>query len=77
MANPKRARAQAAAEASAAAKYRRKAYRDNRAPATRAPETVLGLREICWCGEPSGHDWPGRDDGTPHPRDDGASGARQ
>lgn len=22
----------------------------------------------CWCGEPFGHDWPGRADGAPHPR---------
>lgn len=21
----------------------------------------------CWCGEPCGHDWPGRADGAPHP----------
>lgn len=23
----------------------------------------------CWCGKPYGHDWPGRDNGTPHPRE--------
>ncbi len=22
----------------------------------------------CWCGEPYGHDWPGKDAGAPHPR---------
>lgn len=22
----------------------------------------------CWCGEPSGHDWPGKAEGAPHPR---------
>lgn len=22
----------------------------------------------CWCGEPNGHDWPGKADGAPHPR---------
>lgn len=22
----------------------------------------------CWCGEPNGHDWPGRAEGEPHPR---------
>lgn len=22
----------------------------------------------CWCGELLGHDWPGKDDGAPHPR---------
>jgi hypothetical protein len=21
----------------------------------------------CWCGERQGHDWPGRDEGAPHP----------
>jgi len=21
----------------------------------------------CWCGQPYGHDWPGRADGAPHP----------
>ncbi len=24
----------------------------------------------CWCGEPFGHDWPGKADGAPHPRED-------
>jgi hypothetical protein len=23
----------------------------------------------CWCGGTSGHDWPGKDAGEPHPRD--------
>jgi hypothetical protein len=22
----------------------------------------------CWCGQPYGHDWPGKADGAPHPR---------
>ncbi|MGZ4745647.1 MAG: hypothetical protein ACXVYY_01055 [Oryzihumus sp.] len=22
----------------------------------------------CWCGEPQNHDWPGKADGAPHPR---------
>jgi hypothetical protein len=22
----------------------------------------------CWCGEPYGHDWPGKDERAPHPR---------
>lgn len=22
----------------------------------------------CWCGEPNGHDWPGKAEGAPHPR---------
>lgn len=27
----------------------------------------------CWCGEPFGHDWPGKADGAPHPREQAAS----
>lgn len=23
----------------------------------------------CWCGEPRGHDWPGKDGQAPHPRE--------
>lgn len=23
----------------------------------------------CWCGAERGHDWPGKGDGAPHPRD--------
>ncbi|MEV7871481.1 hypothetical protein AB0P17_36525 [Streptomyces sp. NPDC088124] len=74
MGNPKRARAQAAAAASSAAKYRRQAYRADRDRTP--PSATLGTRETCWCGEAHGHDWPGRADGAPHPRD-GAPGARQ
>lgn len=29
---------------------------------------VLGALGGCWCGAPHGHDWPGRDQGAPHPR---------
>lgn len=28
----------------------------------------LGGGGGCWCGDPWGHDWPGKDDGAPHPR---------
>jgi hypothetical protein len=41
-------------------------FRDNRDPATRGK--VLGVAGGCWCGEPSGHPWPGKADGAPHPR---------
>lgn len=37
----------------------------------RRPEVDLGPvlgGADCWCGAPYGHDWPGRDDGAPHPR---------
>jgi len=23
---------------------------------------------LCWCGERYNHDWPGKEDGAPHPR---------
>lgn len=26
------------------------------------------LKSRCWCGEPMGHDWPGKADNEPHPR---------
>jgi hypothetical protein len=29
--------------------------------------TLAGLG--CWCGAENGHDWPGKDQGAPHPRD--------
>lgn len=28
----------------------------------------IGSREICYCGEPANHTWPGKDQGLPHPR---------
>lgn len=40
-------------------------FPDNRHPATRG--IALGSFD-CWCGQPCGHDWPGRDGGEPHPR---------
>jgi hypothetical protein len=39
--------------------------RDNRHPATRLG-AISGRG--CWCGDPNGHDWPGKDEGAPHPR---------
>lgn len=29
---------------------------------------IMGRLGGCWCGEPHGHDWPGKADGEPHPR---------
>lgn len=29
---------------------------------------LVGSNRACWCGEESGHDWPGRVNGTAHPR---------
>ncbi|WP_416976686.1 hypothetical protein [Streptomyces sp. T028] len=70
MADPKRVRAQAAADAQAAAKWKRVHFRDNRDPATLRPPLMVGTPDDkrCWCLEPLGHDWPGKDDGAPHPR---------
>lgn len=28
---------------------------------------VVGSIAECWCGLESGHDWPGKEGGTPHP----------
>lgn len=25
--------------------------------------------DLCWCGEEKGHDWPGKSEGKPHPRE--------
>jgi hypothetical protein len=36
--------------------------------ARQAPLPVLGSHG-CWCGGPYCHDWPGKADGAPHPRD--------
>jgi hypothetical protein len=30
---------------------------------------TLGWLGGCWCGQPQGHDWPGRAEGAPHPRE--------
>lgn len=43
-------------------------FRDNRDPETAAREGRMGSGD-CWCGGPAGHDWPGKADGTPHPRE--------
>lgn len=61
MGNPKRERARRAKANSQAAK---------RVPRGGAKQDLplLGHLGGCWCGEPSGHDWPGRAQGAPHPR---------
>ena len=48
-----------------AAKWKRVKFRDNR---TVAPEDGIG-GDTCWCGEPNGHYWAGREEGAPHPID--------
>jgi hypothetical protein len=34
-----------------------------------APQETLGSRDVCWCGAPQNHNWPGREDGSPHPKE--------
>jgi hypothetical protein len=68
MTEPKRERALTAAQQSSAAKWRRVRYRDNRAPATIEPPLYDRETQRCWCGIPYPHDWPGKEDGIPHPR---------
>jgi hypothetical protein len=51
--------------------HRRRGYvragADNRDPATKALPPHLGG---CWCGNPQPwHDWAGKADGAPHPRE--------
>jgi hypothetical protein len=32
------------------------------------PNDTIANLGACWCGQENGHDWPGKDDGAPHPR---------
>lgn len=32
------------------------------------PDQVLGTEDLCWCGQPLGHDWPGKSVGAKHPK---------
>ena len=56
---------QAKANSIAAKHKRRRVKPDDREPSTR--KIALG-GAACWCGEPFGHDWPGKDAGAAHPR---------
>jgi hypothetical protein len=33
------------------------------------PTETLGTLDLCWCGEPKGHDWPGKRIGAKHPKE--------
>ena len=33
-------------------------------------DQTLGLIDLCWCGGPKNHDWPGKNLGAPHPREE-------
>lgn len=53
-------------------KYARIRFRDNREPSTiSGARDLRGLDVLCWCGGGWRHDWPGKADGVPHPRDAG------
>jgi hypothetical protein len=34
------------------------------------PDDTIGSDDLCWCGRPAGHDWPGKDRGRKHPREE-------
>jgi hypothetical protein len=36
--------------------------------ATVKPEDTLGAQDLCWCGQPAGHSWPGKTTGARHPQ---------
>jgi hypothetical protein len=57
-------RAQVARARSSAAKYRP----DKKGTGTGEGLKTLGWEGGCWCGQPNGHTWPGKDKGSPHPR---------
>lgn len=63
-------KADAAIQAKQAARWRHVRFRDNREPSTiRRPLMLGGPDDVrCWCGEPWGHDWPGKDQNASHPR---------
>lgn len=37
------------------------------------PDHTLGTDELCWCGQPLGHDWPGKSVGAKHPKESNVS----
>lgn len=43
-------------------------YRRRKGGATYVSGTDTISAGGCWCGERYGHDWPGKDEGAPHPR---------
>lgn len=63
----KRARAWRAADNSSAAK--RRTYKERVSDPPRF-SIANGMPGMCWCGQPYPHDWPGKDNKQPHPRED-------
>lgn len=53
-------------EARADSPWQRRSWPPRPWHASETPEPFGSLD--CWCGELLGHDWPGKDDGAPHPR---------
>lgn len=39
------------------------------APGTGPDDHPIGQYRTCWCGQPMGHDWPGKADKAPHPQE--------
>lgn len=49
--------------------WRRAQQHARAAAARRAPDQPRVLTtNRCWCGEAKNHEWPGREEGAPHPR---------
>lgn len=44
--------------------------------ATVRPDQIIGADDLCWCGLPAGHDWPGKRVGAKHPKGEDKSMAR-
>lgn len=47
------------------------------AQAVKDSDMPLGAEDLCWCGQPGGHDWPGKAQKRPHPRGEQMSAATQ
>lgn len=62
--------AEAASVNKSRAKWWRTHFHDNRHPDTIPGARILpeGTEPRCWCGGGYPHDWPGKDEGAPHPR---------
>lgn len=51
------------------ASFRGAGHSIRRGQQTVTAEDMLGSDTDCWCGLPTGHSWPGKDQGTPHPKE--------
>jgi hypothetical protein len=58
---------EAAREEGYGADYRGVPMPKSGSQSVRASQTT-GSYDLCWCGEPADHDWPGKDRGRKHPR---------